>query len=396
MTAAMPSAPIGDLVRQHLIDPAVCFRCDACESSCPKGAISHADNYVVDPNLCDACGDCVASCPSGAADNWRLVPRDAIYAVDAQLAWVELPADAGGGPGPTEHVLRHTLPPTGAAPPRNHLFDLHRPALATLASSELVAGTAEENEVRHLVLRFDTTPFPVLEGQTLGILPPGLDHNGHRYFARAYSVASARDGESPGRNDIALTVKRVSCDRDGKRVRGITSNYLCDLQPGATVQVVGPFGDSFLMPGPESTRLFMICTGTGIAPMRSMIQRRARASLATANGTLRLLYGGRSRSDMAYLRELEALPRDLLDLRLALSRQPGEERRYVQDLLRADAEGTLAWLTDGETCLYLCGLRGMEDGVFEALTAICGTRGLDWPDLAGRLRREGRLHIETY
>jgi len=391
----MTPVPLGDVIRQHLIDPAVCFRCDACESLCPTGAISHADNYVVDPDLCDACGDCVGNCPSGAADNWRLVPHDAAYSVEAQLTWAELPADDGMRSPPTAGIIHRPVPPAGAARPRNHLFDLHRPALATLASNEIVAGVAGESETRHLVLRFDAEPFPVLEGQTLGILPPGLDHNGHRHFARAYSVASARDGENPGRKDIALTVKRVSRDRDGKPMRGVASSYLCDLAPGDPVQVVGPFGESFLMPGSASARLFMIATGTGVAPMRGMIQRRSRGP-AAAEGTLRLLYGGRSRADMAYLPELEALPQGLLDLRLALSRQAGDPRRHVQDLLRADAEGTLAWLTDGETCLYLCGLRGMEDGVSQALTEICAAQGLNWPELADRLRREGRLHIETY
>jgi hypothetical protein len=39
--------------------------------------------------------------------------------------------------------------------------------------------------------------FPVLEGQTIGIVPPGTDSQGRPHFVRLYSVASPRDGERP-------------------------------------------------------------------------------------------------------------------------------------------------------------------------------------------------------
>ena len=38
-----------EVIRQHLIDPEICIRCNTCESTCPVGAITHdARNYVVD------------------------------------------------------------------------------------------------------------------------------------------------------------------------------------------------------------------------------------------------------------------------------------------------------------------------------------------------------------
>lgn len=383
-----------DVVRQHLIDPAVCFRCDACESLCPTGAISHEDNYVVDHERCDGCGTCVDNCPSGAADHWRWVRPDAIHDVTAQLTWTELPAEtmtvvpppvATTGPGPAA--------PPGAAVPAVRLFDAARPARATLISNRRVAGTGADDEVRHLVLRFEQGAFPVLEGQTLGILPPGLDAHGRPHFARAYSVASARDGESPGQGDVALTVKRVTRDRAGAPVQGVSSNYLCDLAPGDGLLVTGPFGASFLMPGDPATRLIMICTGTGIAPMRGMIQRRSRLA---ASGEMLLFYGGRSRADLAYLPMFETLAPGVLDLRLALSREPGQVRRHVQDLLPAEGSRLAAWLTEGKTCLYLCGLRGLDTGIEEALTRIGDEHGFDWAAMAEEMKEGGRLQIETY
>ena len=80
------------------------------------------------------------------------------------------------------------------------------------------------------MLDFGGTAFPVLEGQTIGILPPGADANGRPHHVRLYSVASPREGERPRYNNLSLTVKRVTEDHDGKPVRGVASNYLCDLR----------------------------------------------------------------------------------------------------------------------------------------------------------------------
>ena len=59
-------------------------------------------------------------------------------------------------------------------------------------------------------------------------------------------------------------------------MRGVASNYLCDLAKGDTVKVVGPYGASFLMPNHPGSTLLMVCTGTGSAPMRAMTERRRR------------------------------------------------------------------------------------------------------------------------
>jgi benzoyl-CoA 2,3-dioxygenase component A len=74
------------LVRQHLIDPEVCIRCNTCEETCPIDAITHNDdNYVVDPAICAACGECLGPCPTGAIDSWRIVNTP--HSIDAQ--WLE-------------------------------------------------------------------------------------------------------------------------------------------------------------------------------------------------------------------------------------------------------------------------------------------------------------------
>ena len=91
-----------------------------------------------------------------------------------------------------------------------------------------------------------------------------------------------------------------------------------------------------------------------------------------------------------------SLPKEFIDINLAFSRTPGQPRRYVQDLMRERGAAVLELLRDEASYIYVCGVRGMEAGVLEALSEIAAAGGLPWESLADRLRSEGRLHLETY
>jgi benzoyl-CoA 2,3-dioxygenase component A len=401
-----------DLRRHHQIDPEICIRCNTCEETCPIHAIMHdSRNYVVDPAICNACNACIAPCPTGAIDNWRQVLRADAYSTEAQLGWDTLPpqeaiaaddsvdvpaeiaalaAQASAGQGGLAPA------PWSAAVPAINLHTVARPAIATVTGNFALTGEGASSDIRHIVLDFGSAAFPVLEGQTIGILPPGVDAQGRPHFVRLYSVASPREGERPGYNNVALTVKRVTQDHEGKAVHGVASNYLCDLAKGDTVNVVGPFGSTFLMPNHPGSSLLMICTGTGSAPMRAMTERRRRRIAQKEGGTLMLFFGARSQEELPYFGPLMKLPRDFIDINLAFSRVPGEPKRYVQDLVRERGDEVARLLSDEHCYVYVCGLRSMEDGVKEAMRDVCRTRGLDWDALLPRLREAGRFHLETY
>ncbi len=55
-----------------------------------------------------------------------------------------------------------------------------------------------------------------------------------------------------------------------------------------------------------------------------------------------------------------------------------------------------ALLKDGNTCFYVCGLKSMEEGVVMALRDIAQGAGLDWAAIGADLKKQGRLHLETY
>ena len=428
------STDTAELLQQHVIDPEVCIRCNTCEATCPVGAVTHdSRNYVVDADKCNHCMACVPPCPTGSIDHWLPVLRSKAYTLQEQLSWDELPA-------PQEHIeaqsvaditqvsgstafemasssvqasastqatapatdnlsaMGATLPPWSAAHPYTNLHGPKSPTTATVVGNMQVNEAGTDNETHHIVLDFGSMPFPVLEGQSIGIVAPGVDASGRPHHARQYSIASPRNGERPGYNNLSLTVKRVVQDHQGQAVKGVASNYLCDLKTGDAVQVIGPFGSSFLMPNHPGSHIVMICTGTGSAPMRAMTEwrRRLRASGKFEGGKLMLFFGARTQQELPYFGPLQKLPQDFIDIHFAFSRTPGKPKRYVQDAMREAAPQLASLLQDAQSHFYVCGLKSMEEGVLQALRDIALEANLDWTTIAQGLKQQGRLQLETY
>jgi benzoyl-CoA 2,3-dioxygenase component A len=405
-------AQAAELVRQHLIDPEICIRCNTCEETCPVDAITHDDrNYVVLPDKCDACGDCIAPCPTGAIDSWRRVAKP--YTLAEQFSWDSLPPDSAA---PEADALEAEIPPEvarltevanqgqgGVAPPpwsAAHpyigLYSVARPATATVTGNYRLTAEDAGSDIRHIVLDFGKSAFPVLEGQSLGVLVPGTDAKGRPHHMRLYSIASPRNGERPGYNNVALTVKRVTADREGRPVRGLASNHLCDLKRGDKLSIAGPYGGSFLMPNHPGSNLVMICTGTGSAPMRAMTERRRRRMALKEGGEMMLFFGARTPGELPYFGPLMKLPPELIDVQLAFSREPGRAKEYVQDRMRARGEALARLLRSDDTFVYLCGHKQMEAGVDAAFADVCGEHALDWSAMRNEMRSSGRYHVETY
>ena len=407
-------------IRQHLIDPEICIRCNTCEEHCPIDAITHNDdNYVVIADKCDLSMSCIAPCPTGAIDNWRVVT--APYTIEEQFGWDELPVQEG-----IEDVVTQThaneeglpqaeleseaskileiahsgegrvLPPFSAAHPFVNVYTRERPAIARIAGNYRITDPDSNSDIHHIVLDFGLTTFPVLEGQSIGVIPPGTNDQGKPHQIRLYSVASPRDGERPNHNNLSLTVKRVVKDDGDGRVAGLCSNYLCDLEKGAKVEVTGPFGDTFLMPNHPEANIIMICTGTGSAPFRAMTERRRRKRQPDDPGKMLLFFGSRTRGELPYFGPLMKLPDQLIEKELVFSREPDQPKEYVQDRMLKRADEIAKWLDDEHTYIYICGLKGMESGVNESLASICRDFGKEWPQLSQEMQRQGRLHIETY
>ena len=388
-------------VKQHLIDPEICIRCYTCEMTCPIGAIEHDDNnVVVNADICNFCMDCIPVCPTGSIDEWRVVMEP--YTLEQQYEMDELPEqeDIEAAPAsddeeavdPVAALLAEAhkgaggkaKAPLSAGKPTVNMYNLGKPAKMTVQGNYPLTKDPE-HDVRHIILDPGALPFPVLEGQSVGIIPPGTDDEGNPHLPRLYSISSPRDGERPGYHNISLTVKRED--------KGLASNFLCDLKQGETVDVTGPFGATFLMPSTQDAHLLLICTGTGSAPMRAFTMQRQRSG---ATGGMTMFFGARTPESLPYFGPLKKVPENLLKQHLVFSRMPEADKEYVQDRMIAEQESIAELLQDDKTHIYICGLRGMEEGVEKAMTTIAESFGQQWKTLRDAMREDGRYHVETY
>ncbi|MCG8493786.1 MAG: benzoyl-CoA 2,3-epoxidase subunit BoxA [Sneathiellales bacterium] len=391
--------------KQHLIDPEICIRCYTCEDACPIDAITHNDdNVVVDFSKCDFCMDCIAPCPTGSIDNWRVVTTP--YTLEEQYEWLDLPeqeeiAEKDGGENiealddSIQALLNNAhsgaggkaKAPASASKPTVNLYNLGNPAEATVQGNFRLTSEDADSDVRHIILDLGNQAFPVLEGQSVGITPPGQDENGNPYLPRLYSLSSPRDGERPNTNNLSLTVKREP--------HGVCSNYVCDLKIGDKVKLTGPFGATFLMPNDPQANLLMICTGTGSAPFRGFTMRRQRTDPET-DAKMSLFFGARTPDSLPYFGPLNKVPDEVLNKQLVFSRQDGTAKEYVQDRMIRESEHISELLKSENTYIYVCGLKDMEEGVEDAFETIASSSGLNWKDIRNQLRENGRYHLETY
>lgn len=166
---------------------------------------------------------------------------------------------------------------------------------------------------------------------------------------RAYSVASAPDPEQPDAIEIAVT--RVS--------EGVGSSALHALEPGARVDIDGPHG-FFTREQAHALPALFVATGTGVCPLRAMLQHELRSG---PGPRLQLLFGCRHEADMLWRAQFEdwARTHPRFSFHVTLS-QPSANwtglRGYVQEHL----PGLVA--TDAvRPHIYVCGLTRMVSEV---------------------------------
>ncbi|WOL09759.1 ferredoxin--NADP reductase, leaf isozyme, chloroplastic-like [Canna indica] len=145
------------------------------------------------------------------------------------------------------------------------------PYVGTCLLNTKITADDAPGETWHMVFSTEGE-IPYREGQSIGVIPDGIDKNGKPHKLRLYSIASSALGDLGDSKTVSLCVKRLVYTNDqGEIVKGVCSNFLCDLKPGADVKMTGPVGKEMLMPKDPNATIIMLATGTGIAPFRSFL-----------------------------------------------------------------------------------------------------------------------------
>jgi CDP-4-dehydro-6-deoxyglucose reductase, E3 len=206
------------------------------------------------------------------------------------------------------------------------------------------------HDVRELGLRLrEPKDIQFKAGQfiSFNLTPPG----GERLMIRPYSIASP-----PNESDrITLVFNRVQGGRG--------STYLFNLREGDVVAFEGPQGSFYLRE--RMRNVLFVATGTGIAPIRSMLLDLVNNGYA---GAATLYWGLRSQRDVYYQQEFEALAVRYpnVSFAIALSRPEAGWQAYagrVTDLV--DARVTSVKNLD----VFLCGNHAMIRDVTHIIQA---------------------------
>ncbi|MEY3964169.1 MAG: Ferredoxin--NADP reductase [Cyanobacteriota bacterium] len=283
------------------------------------------------------------------------------------------------------------------------------PFLGTVTENYSLVGEGAIGRVNHITfdLSAGDPQLRYVEGQSIGIIPEGTDANGKPHKLRLYSIASTRHGDDMAGNTVSLCVRQLQYEKDGETINGVCSTYLCDIEPGAKVKITGPVGKEMLLPDDEEANVIMLATGTGIAPMRTYLRRMFEPAEREKNGwhfkgKAWLFMGAPKTPNLLYdedFKGYEAAFPDNFRYTTAISREQQNAkggRMYIQDRVLEHADEIFAMIENPKTHVYMCGLKGMEPGIDEAMTAAAAAKGLNWAELRPQLKKAERWHVETY
>ncbi|MED6307353.1 MAG: hypothetical protein VX563_05050, partial [Planctomycetota bacterium] len=269
-----------------------------------------------------------------------------------------------------------------------HLVPPTEPVVGRVVENTPCTRGKSASFVRHISIDVGGTALEggFRAGQAFGVVPPGTDSKGRPAKVRLYSISAPSNGEDGAGKVLSTTCKRVLEEIDMKGTdpdhpdrelkhqlfTGSCSNYLCNLQEGDEVMVTGPAGKRFLLPEePERHDYLLLATGTGIAPFRGMIKDLLEAP-TPSKSDVHLVMGVPYTTDLLYddfFRDLaSSFPNFHYHTVVSREIQPdGEPGGYIHHYLDRQIHLHEDLLSRDRTLVYMCGLAGMQLGVFKMM-----------------------------
>jgi len=190
------------------------------------------------------------------------------------------------------------------------------------------------DDVTQVTLRTPpTSRLSYLPGQYIDVI-------GKDGLRRSYSVANAPRDDGM----LTLQIRKVP--------NGEMSRYWFDeAQTNDLLRLEGPLGTFCLRPS-QASQLVLLATGTGIAPIRAMLEQLAANPASNTYRQIHVYWGGRTEKDLYWTAEYPALPLRFVP---ALSRSPDSAgaKGYVQDVALADG------IDLEDAIVYACGSESM-------------------------------------
>jgi len=221
---------------------------------------------------------------------------------------------------------------------------------------------ATPNTRRYWIELPEIDSFDFKPGQFVTLDLPIHEQRNKRW--RSYSIASKPDGKV-----IELVIVYVE--------GGLASNYIfSEIKEGSVFTLRGPQG-VFTLPENLDQHIYMICTGTGIAPFRSMLHYIKEHDIP--HKKIDLIFGTRKREDLLYEDEMRQLEKELpkFNYHPTLSREEWEGRKgyvhHVYEELSSHKQ---------QSHFMLCGWRVMIDEAKHKIVEL----GFDKKD----------VHLELY
>lgn len=256
-------------------------------------------------------------------------------------------------------------------------YDTTNRMTATVAASVRLTAENSSAEVRELLLDIQG-PFHFEVGLSVGVLAPGQSEFGQTEHLRLYSVA---DIPVPIEGGVRIHIAVRRCfyvdEYNGETYPGVASNYLCDLRPGDTLTLTGPYGLPFEVPQRPDANLVLIATSTGIAPFRALV-RHLYENETHWKGKLWLFYGGRTGLDLAYLNDerndfARYYQQETFEAFRALSSRPDwTDTVDWGDVIHNRGEELWHMLESPQTYVYVAGLKSVATALEVEFTALAG------------------------